>query len=166
MAEAARRVTERSEWLALAGPAVILFAVDQATKALVAATLPVGAEISVIGDFFEIWHVQNRGAAFSLLQGETVLFVLVTLFAFGMIAYFHRTLRGQGLWLHVLLGVQLGGALGNLVDRLRNGFVTDFLSVGIGDLRWPTFNVADAAIVVGIGTLAGRRRSHRHRRCR
>ncbi len=154
MEHGARGVTHRSEWLALAVPAIVLFAADQASKALVGVTLPLGAELPILGDFVQLWHVQNRGAAFSLLQGETVLFVVVTIFAVAMIAYFHRSLRGRGLWLHALLGLQLGGALGNLVDRLRQGYVTDFISVGIGDLRWPTFNFADAAIVVGIGALA------------
>jgi signal peptidase II len=54
------------------------------------------------------------------------------------------------VWLHLLLGVILGGTLGNLVDRVRQGYVTDFVSVGIGDMRWPTWNVADASLVVGI----------------
>lgn len=154
MAERASEGTDRSEWLALAATGAALFAADQLSKALVVASMPVGAEIPLIGDLLQLWHVQNRGAAFSLLQGETLLFIVVTVFAVGMIAYFHRTLRGRGRWLHALLGLQLGGALGNLVDRLRQGYVTDFISVGIGDLRWPTFNFADAAIVVGIGTLA------------
>ena len=153
MAQGAKGVSHRSEWVALAVPAVALFAADQATKALVRAAVPIGAEIPVLGDVLQLWHVQNRGAAFSLLQGETLLFVVVTVFAVGMIAYFHRTLRGRGAWIHALLGLQLGGALGNLVDRLRSGYVTDFISVGIGELRWPTFNLADAAIVIGIGSL-------------
>lgn len=154
MSERASEVTNRSEWVALAVTAIALFAADQASKAAVAATLPIGGEVPLIGDLLQLWHVQNRGAAFSLLQGEMLLFVVVTVFAVGMIAYFHRTLRGRGTWLHALLGLQLGGALGNLVDRLRQGYVTDFISVGIGDLRWPTFNFADAAIVIGIGALA------------
>src|SRR3712207_1009768 len=105
MSEGAKGVSHRSEWVALAVPAVVLFAADQATKALVAATLPLGAEIPIIGDFVQLWHVQNRGAAFSILQGESVLFVIVTVFALGMIAYFHKTLRGRGAWIHVLLGL-------------------------------------------------------------
>ena len=68
-----------------------------------------------------------------------------------MIGYFYRTFRGRSLWLQAVLGVILGGTLGNLIDRVRLGYVTDFVSVGIGDLRWPTFNVADASIVLGIG---------------
>jgi signal peptidase II len=70
-----------------------------------------------------------------------------------MVAYFHRRLRDQPPWLHLLLGVVLGGTLGNFTDRLRQGYVTDWLSIGIGDTRWPTFNVADSSLVVGIGIL-------------
>ena len=154
MAERATRSTSRWAWLTLAAVATLIYVADQATKALVVAAFRVGEEAPVIGDLVVISHVQNRGAAFSLLQGETLLFVLVTLFAFGMIVFFHRSLRERGLWLHAVLGLQLGGALGNLTDRLRQGSVTDFVSVGIGTLRWTTFNVADASLVVGIGILA------------
>jgi signal peptidase II len=115
----------------------------------------VGDRVPVLGDLVVLWHVQNRGAAFSLFQDAALLFYVVTVAAFGLIAYFHRALAGRGPWLQLVLGVVLGGTLGNLIDRLRLGYVTDFVSVGIGDLRWPTFNVADASIVVGILTLVG-----------
>ncbi|MGH2429796.1 MAG: signal peptidase II [Candidatus Limnocylindria bacterium] len=146
---------EPSLWavLVLAGTAAVLYAADQLTKAAVVAGLPLGERIEVIGDTVQLWHVQNRGAAFSLFQGELWLFLVVTVLALGMIAYFHRTLRERTPWLQVILGTILGGTLGNLTDRLRFGYVVDFVSVGVGDLRWPTFNVADSAIVVGIGLL-------------
>jgi signal peptidase II len=67
-----------------------------------------------------------------------------------MLVYFSRALRGRGVLQQVVLGLILGGTLGNLVDRVRLGYVTDFISVGIGNLRWPTWNVADASLVVGI----------------
>ena len=70
-----------------------------------------------------------------------------------MIVYFYRAFRGRGTWIHVVLGAILGGTLGNLTDRLRYGYVVDFVSVGIGDIRWPTFNVADSSLVIGIGLL-------------
>jgi len=135
--------------LALVGMAILVL--DQVTKAAVIASLEVGEQVSVIGRFVEVWHAQNRGAAFSLLQGGSIIFFAVTVLAIGMIAYFFRVFQGRSLWLHAILGVILGGTLGNLVDRVRLGYVTDFISVGVGDLRFPTFNVADASIVVGIG---------------
>jgi signal peptidase II len=130
--------------------ALLILVADQVTKALIVANLAVGERVEVIGDLAILWHVQNDGAAFSLFRGSQPLFYVITVLALGMVAYFHRSLQGRGLWLHVVLGVILGGTLGNLVDRVRQGYVTDFVSVGIGDTRWPTWNVADASLVVGI----------------
>lgn len=131
----------------------LVYLADQLTKALVVANLGLGDRVNVIGDLLQIWHARNRGAAFSLLQGEQLLFLLVSVVALGMIVYFHRAFRGHSPWLQVVLGMILGGTLGNLTDRVRQGYVTDFVSVGFGDVRFPTFNVADSAVVVGIGLL-------------
>jgi signal peptidase II len=133
--------------------ALALLVADQLTKALVVADLVVGQRVRLIGDLVQIWHAQNRGAAFSLLQGGTLVFLVVSVLSVGLVVYFHRGLRDKSAWLHVVLGMVLGGTLGNFVDRLRQGYVTDWLSVGIGDTRWPTFNIADASVVVGIGIL-------------
>jgi signal peptidase II len=103
-----------------------------------------------------------------MLQGEQVLFLVVSVVALGMIAYFHRAFRGHSRWLQAILGLVLGGTLGNLTDRIRHGYVTDFISVGFGNVRFPTFNVADSAVVVGIGLLviylllSDRRREEAH----
>jgi signal peptidase II len=153
MSSDAPRTRGSTELLALGATALAVLAADQLTKALIVATLDVGERAPMIGELVVLWHVQNRGAAFSLFQDAALLFYVVTLAAFGMIAYFHRALAGRSGWLQLLLGLILGGTLGNLVDRLRLGYVTDFVSVGIGDLRWPSFNVADASIVIGILTL-------------
>jgi signal peptidase II len=126
---------------------------DQLTKALVVNALEVGDRIEVIGDLVILWHVQNTGGAFSLLPGSLPLFYAVTVVALVMIAWFHRSLVGRGLWLQVVLGMILGGTLGNLIDRVRQGYVTDFVSMGFGETRFPTYNVADASLVIGIGVL-------------
>jgi signal peptidase II len=139
--------------LVLAGTAVVLYLADQLTKALVVANVPFGARYDVIGDLAQLWHVRNTGAAFSILPGATWLFVPVTLVAIGMVIYFHRSLAGRGPWIQVVLGAILAGSLGNLTDRLRLGYVVDFVSLGVGDTRFPTFNVADSAVVLGIGAL-------------
>jgi signal peptidase II len=140
----------RSELLALGLTASVVLLADQATKAMVAASIDLGERVEVIGDLVVLWHVRNTGAAFSLFQGGQAFFLVVTVLAFGMLVYFQRTFRGRGPLLHVVLGLVLGGTLGNLVDRVRLGYVTDFISVGVGDLRWPTWNVADASLVTGI----------------
>lgn len=133
--------------------ALAILIADQLTKALVAANLELGQRVRILGDLVQVWHAQNSGAAFSLFQGGSFVFLVVSILSIGMVAYFHRSLRAQALWLHLVLGTILGGTLGNFIDRLRQGYVTDWLSVGIGDTRWPTFNVADSSVVVGIGIL-------------
>ena len=139
--------------LVLAGTAIVLYAADQVTKALVVANVGFGDRHDVIGDFAQLWHVRNDGAAFSILPGATWLFVPVTLVAIGMVIYFHRAFRERTAWIHFILGAILAGSLGNLTDRLRLGYVIDFVSLGIGETRFPTFNVADSAVVLGIGAL-------------
>jgi signal peptidase II len=145
---------EREAWqrnaLLLAATAVVLYVADQVTKAVVVATLAYGERIDVVGDVVQLWHLRNTGAAFSLFPGATWLFIPMHLVAVGMVAYFHRQFRHRGLWIHVVLGAILAGGLGNLTDRVRLGYVVDFVSVGIGDLRWPAFNVADPSLVLGI----------------
>jgi signal peptidase II len=133
--------------------ALAILVADQVTKALVVANLAIGERVDLLGDLVQVWHVQNRGAAFSLFQGGTVIFLIVSVLSIGMVAYFHSTMRDRSPWLHLVLGIVLGGTLGNFTDRLRQGYVTDWLSVGFGDTRWPTFNVADSSVVVGIGIL-------------
>lgn len=137
----------------LAVTAALIYVADQVTKALVVAGLDVGERVQVVGDLVWLWHLRNTGAAFSLLPGAIWLFVPITIVALGMVAWFHRQFRERGPWIHVILGAVLGGTLGNLTDRLRFGYVVDFVSVGIGELRWPAFNVADPSVVIGIGLL-------------
>ncbi len=146
--EASMRAT-----LVLVATAALLYVADQVTKAVVSANLNVGESIEVIGDLVRIWHVRNTGAAFSLFPGAIWLFVPVTVIALVMVAWFHRAFQDRDLRIHVVLGMVLAGTLGNLTDRLRHGYVIDFVSVGFGDVRFPTFNVADSSLVVGIALL-------------
>lgn len=134
----------------LLGTAALIYATDQVTKALVVANLEYGERVPIIGDTVQLWHLRNTGAAFSILPGALWLFIPITIVALGMVVYFHRQFRHHAAWIHVILGSILAGSLGNLTDRVRWGYVVDFVSVGIGDLRWPAFNVADPAVVGGI----------------
>src|SRR5687767_9536061 len=108
----------------------------------------------VLGDYFRFTYVENRGAAFGLLQDQTAFFVLVGVLVIGVIAASYRYLPRSGLLLHLALGLQLGGAIGNLIDRVRQGYVVDFVDFGYHSNWWPVFNVADSAIVVGVALLA------------
>jgi signal peptidase II len=143
----------RHRWMdtgILLAVASLVFAADRLTKAWIVANVDVGAQINVLGDFLQIWHTENAGAAFGLLQGGGILFVVIGVVTLGVIGWVHLTGRIPGAVPALLMGLVLGGTLGNLTDRLAGGTVTDFVSVGIGDFRWATFNVADAAVVTGI----------------
>jgi signal peptidase II len=134
----------------LLATAAITYLVDRITKAWIVANVEVGEQIPVIGDLVQIWHTENEGAAFGLLQGGGLLFLVVGIVTLVVISWVHLTGRLRGAPAAVLLGLVLGGTLGNLTDRLVDGSVTDWVSVGIGSVRWPTWNVADAAVVCGI----------------
>ena len=117
---------------------------DQATKAIVVATLRRGEDVNVFLAL-DITHVRNTGIAFGALAGGGVAIVaLVALAMLGLLAYFARHAGVRYLWLPV--GAIFGGALGNLADRARDGTVIDF----IDPILWPAFNVADIAVVVGV----------------
>ena len=146
-------VRARADTLTLLAVAAAILVADQLTKLAIISSIPYGGRVPVIGDLFILWHVRNTGAAFSLFEGGLLLFIVVTVVALGMVVYFHRSFLGRSRWLQVILGVVLGGSLGNFVDRLRFGYVTDFLSFGFGETRFPTFNVADSAVVCGIALL-------------
>ncbi len=143
----------RHRWMdsgLLLGVALLVFVADRVTKAWIVANIDVGAQVNVLGDFLQIWHTENAGAAFGLLQGGGILFVVIGVVTLVAIGWVHVTGRIPGAVPAVLMGLVLGGTLGNLTDRLSGGTVTDFVSVGIGSVRWATFNVADAAVVTGI----------------
>lgn len=123
-----------------------VFLADLITKGLVRHLMPFESSVPVIRGVLYFTHVANPGAAFGLLANRTGFFVVVTLAVVGLILYYARQVKDAGPLMHVSLGLQLGGALGNLADRLRFGHVTDFVDFRV----WPVFNVADTAIVVGV----------------
>jgi signal peptidase II len=134
--------------------AAIVVALDQATKGLAASHLMPGESISVLGDFIRLTLVHNTGAAFGLFPGSRVPFIVVSVVAIGVVLYlfFRETYRSVAN--RVLLGCILGGAIGNLIDRVRLGYVVDFIDIGFGTARWPVFNAADSAVTIGVLLLA------------
>jgi signal peptidase II len=137
-----------SQWLALTAVAVAAVVADQVTKHTIAGTLALGHEWQVPGPF-SIHHVRNTGIAFGLFSGATAAVVVVTGIAvLAMIVLFARSGQRHPL-LPVGFGLVLGGSLSNLVDRVRLGYVTDFLDVS----RWPAFNLADVFICAGVALL-------------
>jgi signal peptidase II len=139
--------------------AVSVILLDQLTKALVAARIPLHATVSVIPGFFDLTHVRNTGAAFGLFGGDaspgrTLFLTGVAAVVFcGVVVYAWRSSARDAV-LQTALAFVAGGAVGNLVDRIRFDFVTDFLRFYVGVHEWPSFNVADSAITVGVILLA------------
>lgn len=126
--------------------------VDQATKALVRASLTPGDSIPLIDGVFHLTYVRNLGAAFGLFPGFRPVFVLTTLVVLVAIGAYWRRYRPEALPIVIALGLITGGAIGNAIDRLfMGGLVTDFFDATI--LDFPVFNVADSAIVVGVTIL-------------
>ena len=139
-----------SRLLLVAGVAVVVFATDRITKAWVTENIPLGTARPVVGDYVRIVHAQNTGAAFGLLPERTTLLSVLSVVAVLAIVYYYRQIASNSALVSATLGMQLGGAFGNLLDRITQGYVVDFVDVGVGDVRFWAFNVADSSIVVGI----------------
>ena len=125
----------------------VVVLLDQLTKYLIASTMEVGQSFSLIEDFLAITYVRNPGAAFGVLPYRTAFLIVVTLIVVGLIVYFYHVLPASYTLLRLGMALQLGGALGNLIDRVHNVFVVDFI-----DLKFfpPVFNLADLFIVIGV----------------
>ena len=122
---------------------ILVIAVDQLVKMYVEATMHLGQDI------FHITYALNPGAAFGILANQRILFVLIGAALLCGAAYFYGWLKRQDLLTRIGAGLLLGGAVGNLIDRVQSGLVVDFLDFRV----WPVFNVADIAITVGAGLL-------------
>jgi signal peptidase II len=146
---ATRGAGRRAHWAVFVGLASSIVVIDQLTKAWLVSNFAPGQVAEVVGDWVRLVFGQNSGALFGLFRDQALLFALASLGVVGLIVAYHgRSVRS--LYLSIALGFLLGGALGNLIDRLRVGYVVDFVDVGIGNLRFYTFNVADAAISTAI----------------
>ncbi len=135
-------------------PAILVVCLDQATKIAVIKELRVYESVPVINGFFNLVHVKNRGMAFGFLNrpdlnlGFWVLVSATVMAVFLLLLWFWR-MKDAGRWTTLGLSLILGGAVGNLIDRIRLHEVIDFLDFYVGTWHWPAFNVADAAITVG-----------------
>ena len=134
--------------------AAIVVALDQITKWMASARLELGDPASLFGDFVRLTLVHNTGAAFGLFPGSRGPFIVISVIAIGVVLYLFFKETHRSVLNRVLLGCILGGAIGNLIDRIRLGWVVDFIDVGFGQTRWPVFNVADSAVTLGVVFLA------------
>jgi signal peptidase II len=139
----------RPAWLLFGGLATVVLVADQLAKAWIVGNIAPGQVVDVIGTLVRLIFSRNNGALFGLFGSSATLFAIGSLAVLGLIVWYHaRTPRS--LLLSIALGLLLGGALGNLIDRLRLGYVVDFVDIGIGTLRFFTFNVGDSAISTAI----------------
>lgn len=147
-ATAAPRAT-RTRWALFAGLAVGVLIVDQIVKSWIAANFEFHRAVELIGDILRVAPTQNNGAIFGMFRDQAPIFAILSIGVMGLIVWYESR-AGGSLLVTVALGLLLGGALGNLTDRLRLGYVLDFMDLGLGGWRWYTFNVADAAISLSI----------------
>jgi signal peptidase II len=137
----------RTAWLRAGAVLACIVAADQGVKALVNATLERGEERDVLAGI-KLVNVRNSGVAFGQLQnGGTIVAVVIALAVLALLVYFAR--NGSQPWMWLPTGLLLGGALGNIVDRISEGAVIDFIKLP----HWPAFNVADSAITIGVVVL-------------
>ena len=145
-----------NKYVKLAAIAGIIVLLDQVTKEIVLQSIPLHTTIPVVDGFFNLTHIHNPGGAFGLMANfspimRSIIFLFISSLAVGLIFYFYKKTPAHYAWLAAAFAMIFGGAIGNLIDRVRFGIVVDFLDFYLGNLHWPAFNVADSAISVGIG---------------
>jgi signal peptidase II len=123
---------------------------DQVSKYAILNNIQENESISVVGKWFWLTHVHNTGGAFSLFQARNSVFILIAVAAVAALIYAYHNYQRDNLYVSAALALALGGAIGNLIDRIRFGYVVDFFDIRI----WPVFNIADSAITIGILFLA------------
>ncbi len=145
-----KRPLARWRYLLFCLVALFIIVADQATKALIRASLPEGYSLFKLG-FFRITHVQNTGAAFGLFPDQSLVLTIFAIIAGSVVLFFafygHRYFTWLGnIAVMLTFGLILGGTVGNLIDRFRFGYVTDFIDLSY----WPAFNIADSAVTIGV----------------
>ncbi len=133
-------------------PLCLIF--DQSSKIVVQKSMIRKESIPVLGDFFRLTYIHNPGAAFGFDLGSSFIHTLISFAALLFVGWLFYTTPRECRFLRLGLSMVVGGALGNIIDRLYLGAVVDFFDVGFGTLRWPVFNVADSFVTVGIFLMA------------
>ena len=138
--------------VAVAGPVVLL---DQFTKLIILDAMPLFQSVPIIPGFFNLTHIHNPGGAFGFFSNQSsslhrFLFLFASSLAIGLVFYFYKKTPMTQKWLSMGFALVVGGAVGNLIDRIWMGKVVDFLDFYVGNLHWPAFNVADSAVSIGM----------------
>lgn len=129
---------------------LVIVVLDQVTKELIRIGFALEETVPVIDGFFNLTYVRNTGAAWGILLGKNTMLIVVSFVVLGVMLLFRRSFLSP-TWEHrTATGLMMGGIIGNLIDRIRLGYVVDFLDFYVADYHWPSFNVADAGICVGV----------------
>jgi signal peptidase II len=148
-ARSPRAVAGRPAWGLFLGLAVAIVVIDQLSKAWVLSSVEEGSAVRLLGDLLRLINSRNTGALFGLFGSSAPVLAVASIVVIGLIVWFHAR-SGRNLLISIALGLLLGGAIGNLIDRVRLGYVVDWVDAGLGTLRFWTFNVGDAAISTSI----------------
>jgi signal peptidase II len=132
------------------GISFLVIAIDQISKFLTKTFMHVSQSEEVFGDFLRYTYIENPGMAFGIQIGNRTLFTIFSIVASLVIFIYLIRTKGDQKYVKLALSLILGGAIGNLIDRVLFGSVVDFIDMGIGDLRWPVFNVADMSVSIGM----------------
>lgn len=124
---------------------VLIVILDQLSKSYIQANMKLGESIPILPDIFHITYILNPGAAFGLFANQTFFFITLAVVMMLAVVYFYPAIKKESAWIKVGIGLLLGGAIGNLIDRVQIGKVVDFFDFRI----WPIFNIADIGIVCG-----------------
>jgi signal peptidase II len=158
-AQRKKQVSRVSRWFIFGIIASVILVADQVTKQMVIESIPLMRGIDLVPGFVDLVHVRNPGAAFGIMSRadwdfRKLFFILISVAALAVIIGLFVTSRELPWRMVIGYSLFFGGALGNLVDRIRFGEVIDFLDVHWGQYHWPAFNVADSALCVGVGLFA------------
>jgi len=126
--------------------ALLIIFFDQLTKFFIIKNFNLNQSLAIINKVFHLTFVKNTGAGFGILKGQNILLIFISIIVIGLILYYLDRIKENEFLLQILIGFVIGGTVGNLIDRVRVGYVIDFLDFRI----WPVFNIADSFITVGI----------------
>lgn len=150
--QAKRRWAPLSQWLIALVPALAVIVIDQISKLVVTKNIPLNSTVTLIPDVLNLTFVRNFHGIFSLNYGPRFMYILLPLLALCFVAFLIA--KPQTRFMTVLLGMILGGGLGNnLIDRLRLGYVVDWISMGFKNWRWATYNLADLSVIFAVTLL-------------
>lgn len=131
--------------------ALVVIITDQITKSIIKANIPLYKSIPVVDGFLNITHIKNTGGAFGILSGmNSLFFIIASSIALLIVILYLIRLPENNLWLITSLSLISGGAIGNMIDRVRSGEVIDFIDLFYDRFHWPAFNIADSSITIGV----------------